>query len=511
MRRYYVISPNVWNDNDYDHLLEDMIKNHFVLMGWSVTDENGNTKTRGRMFADLDIGDCVIVAKRTNWVWNYCFMGTICSDVTEYMGAQCRGIDNFIDLRNKELSLLDEWSTNGSKQMSAIAEIKTYKNKEIIKKIDNIIYSNEKAERMTNYLNLLKNTKNLILTGAPGTGKTYLAKQIAKEMVGEGHNANIYFTQFHQSYDYTDFVEGLRPIPVESSDGKIGFKRVDGTFKSFCSNALQNLLGYKLDDLETEITNEFNSLCDDITSGKEKEVTLKGNERINENKVERQNFVFIIDEINRGEMSKIFGELFYAIDPTCRITEENLKNKDFEAITTQYANMNTEPNIFDECLGIGTDNNTNWGHFFVPENVYVIGTMNDIDRGVESIDFAFRRRFAWEEVKAKDTQNEILNSIITVDDKKISKENLVTVMDALNNAIWNENEQMGIEGLSSAYHLGAAYFLKINDYSEDESPYTKLWDYNLKPLLKEYLRGMDSAEEALKNLQGTYNTAVSNL
>ena len=455
----------------------------------------------------------------------------------------------------------------------------------------------EKEHFMSNYIQLLKNTKNLILTGAPGTGKTYLAKKIAEEIVGKEHKSNIYFTQFHQSYDYTDFVEGLRPI--KSNEGEIGFDRLDGTFKSFCAIALSNLIDSgetKELNLETLITNEFQLLCDDIRSGETSEVQLKGNglrelgcnnysttiyvnpansesgkqkkepyrvslnkilkaskeyktlkdvedvnssdfekffqgsssygwailhelyrrieqkhESNNVNKIERQNFVFIVDEINRGEMSKIFGELFYAIDPTCRVTIENLKNKDFEAITTQYANMNNEPNLFDSCLG----ETKSYGHFFVPENVYIIGTMNDIDRGVETIDFAFRRRFAWEEVKATDTQKEILSSIETNEDKKVSSDNLCKVMDALNNAIWNENDHKGIEGLSSAYHLGAAYFLKIKDYIEDldntMTPYEKLWKYNLKPILKEYLRGLDNADDNLIKLETLYKEVSENL
>lgn len=448
----------------------------------------------------------------------------------------------------------------------------------------------EKKHFMSNYIQLLKNTKNLILTGAPGTGKTYLAKKIAEEIVGKEHKANIYFTQFHQSYDYTDFVEGLRP--VKSKAEEIGFECIDGIFKSFCATALQNLIDSEKTaeeiSLETIITNEFRLLCDDIRSGEDNKVQLKTNKQVelsncnNSNtvlyikpphsekyeysislnkmlqlsqkyktkedvekakpsefeeyvpglasygwavlhklyqrisdkklqvnatsKVERQNFVFIIDEINRGEMSKIFGELFYAIDPTCRITVDNLKNKDFEAITTQYSNMNTEPNLFDSCL----DNAKQYGHFFVPENVFVIGTMNDIDRGVESIDFAFRRRFAWEEVKAKDTQSGILSSVETIEDKKISAEHLRDVMDALNDEIWSENH--GIEGLSSAYHLGAAYFLKIKDYvnssDDNTNPYNQLWDYNLKPILKEYLRGMDGADDILKNLSAVYSAKV---
>ena len=179
-------------------------------------------------------------------------------------------------------------------------------------------------------IELLMQNRNLILTGAPGTGKTYLAKQIASEI------GKYKFVQFHPSYDYTDFVEGLRP---ENDNGNIGFERKDGVFKEFCKEALNN---------------------------------------------QSSNFVFIIDEINRGEISKIFGELFFSVDSGYR----GEKGK----VQTQYANLIEDGDEFKDG-------------FYIPENVYIIGTMNDIDRSVESMDFAMRRRFAWKEIKAEDTQN----------------------------------------------------------------------------------------------------------
>ena len=121
-------------------------------------------------------------------------------------------------------------------------------------------------ESIINYINLLEANKNLVLTGAPGTGKTYLAKKIAESM-----EANVEFVQFHSSYNYTDFVEGLRPKSKDNDE--IGFERKDGIFMAFCRKALK---AYQ------------NS----------------------ENKAEAPKYVFVIDEINRGEMSKIFGELF---------------------------------------------------------------------------------------------------------------------------------------------------------------------------------------------------------
>ena len=134
----------------------------------------------------------------------------------------------------------------------------------------------------------------------------------------------------------------------------------------------------------------------------------------------KNKYIFIIDEINRGEISKIFGELFFSIDPGYR-GERGL-------VKTQYQNLITD------------ESDPFYEGFYVPENVYLIGTMNDIDRSVESMDFAMRRRFAWIEVKA-DENTEML-------DEKLSdmKDEIVSIMKRLNAAIWDEDNNTGIEG-----------------------------------------------------------------
>lgn len=307
-------------------------------------------------------------------------------------------------------------------------------------------YENQKLKQtMTDIqpkVNLLTTNHNLILTGAPGTGKTYLAKQIAQQLIfGEAKenltddekkqfNEQCGFVQFHPSYDYTDFVEGLRPIQDEN--GNVGFERKDGVFKEFCINALKN---------------------------------------------PNKNFVFIIDEINRGEISKIFGELFFSIDPGYRDKKGKVK--------TQYQNL---VEVGDEF----------YDGFFVPENVYIIGTMNDIDRSVESMDFAFRRRFAFKEIKA-DENLEMLEELGELKDKAIER------MKQLNAEISK------IEGLSSAYHIGAAYFLKLKNYADDaDGGFDNLWDNHIKGLLVEYLRGMQDADEKLEKLEKAYNDDKDN-
>lgn len=192
------------------------------------------------------------------------------------------------------------------------------------------------------------------------------------------------------------------------------------------------------------------------------------------------NYVFIIDEINRGEISKIFGELFFSIDPGYRGKSGRVK--------TQYQNM-----ITDEDAPF-------YKGFYVPENVYIIGTMNDIDRSVESMDFAMRRRFAWKEIKANENTG-MLDSFGEFKDEIVSK------MNRLNNAIWNEETNDGIEGLSAAYHIGGAYFKKLNlyDYKNNlPEAYRQLWENHLRGVLFEYLRGSFNAADNLKKLEEVY-------
>lgn len=176
----------------------------------------------------------------------------------------------------------------------------------------------------------------------------------------------------------------------------------------------------------------------------------------------------IIDEINRAEVSKVLGELFFSIDPGYR----GLKG----IIDTQYSNMLDESDVF-------------YNGFYVPENVYIIGTMNDIDRSVESIDFAMRRRFAWIEVNSN-VSDAILDGVGEF------KEDCQRKMKKLNDHIET------ITGLSSSYHIGPAYFLKILYYKGD---FEKLWSNHLECVLREYLRGLPDSANLLAKLKETYN------
>lgn len=392
------------------------------------------------------------------------------------------------------------------------------------------------------YSSMLIESKNIIFRGAPGTGKSYLAKEIAADIISNGYfddytlltdeqKKQVEFVQFHPSYDYSDFVEGLRP--QLNSDGSMSFTLQDGVFKKFVARARKNYddsqksteaienelsvqdamteffdeIQFDVDKFQTINGNEFTVTSADeniiniyipnnpqvkklrlfadeirqmLESGenftKIKDITkffgkqyatqgysynfalyeaIKAKMKRRNNKVtaipkELKKYIFIIDEINRGEISKIFGELFFAIDPGYR-------GKAGE-VSTQYANLHINP---DE-------------KFYIPENVYIIGTMNDIDRSVDSFDFAMRRRFRFIEIKA-DEQLEMLASL---DDEELEAE-AIRRMTALNNEIAN------VEELNENYQIGAAYFLKLKTLTFDQ-----LWTDYLQPLLQDYVHGM---------------------
>jgi len=185
---------------------------------------------------------------------------------------------------------------------------------------------------------------------------------------------------------------------------------------------------------------------------------------------ELKKYIFIIDEINRGEISKIFGELFFAIDPGYRGRAGE--------VSTQYANLHSDP---DEM-------------FFIPENVYIIGTMNDIDRSVDSFDFAMRRRFRFVELKA----DERLDMLATLENEELQAE-AIRRMAALNKEI------ASVEDLNENYQIGASYFLKLKTLSFDQ-----LWTDYLQPLLQEYIQGMYDEGDIMNKFAKAYGYKKSN-
>ncbi len=401
----------------------------------------------------------------------------------------------------------------------------------------------EPKQEFNGYLNpfstMLVESKNIIFRGAPGTGKTYLAKEIATDIISNGYfddytmltedqKKQMEFVQFHPSYDYSDFVEGLRPKANE--DGSMGFELQDGVFKKFVDKARRNYENsQKSTDVianELSVQDAMSEFFASIEFGKDTFQTINGNTftitsvddnhiyisipdnatvktlTLNIDEVKRmlesdtkfnkikdisaffgktfatqgysydfviyneimkkkkstkivkqeelKKYVFIIDEINRGEISKIFGELFFAVDPGYRGVAGE--------VSTQYSNLHANP---DE-------------KFYIPDNVYIIGTMNDIDRSVDSFDFAMRRRFRFVELRA----DERLEMLTNLNDEEKEAE-ATKRMTALNQEIEKT------EGLNENYQIGASYFLKLKTVDFDQ-----LWTDYLRPLLQEYINGM---------------------
>ena len=290
--------------------------------------------------------------------------------------------------------------------------------------------------------NLLKSNLQVILTGAPGTGKTYTAKQVACAMTGDDPKAevqpHIESVQFHPGYDYSDFVIGMKPVlldedgkevkPEESGKGKlqVSFRWKKGIFMDFAQKAKD-----AYDNAED-----------------------KGN---------APKFVFLIDEINRADLSRVFGELFSLLEE-------------------EYRYPNNKKGV---TLPDGKD-------FVIPRNLYIIGTMNDIDRSVESMDFALRRRFAWKEVKPEDTADAILATIP-------QKQALLAKMNAVNELIRSDDFRLGCE-----YQLGGAIFAKFGKCGGD---FERLWKDHIEIILNEYLRGRRDRKELVDKLKAVFDGA----
>jgi 5-methylcytosine-specific restriction protein B len=324
--------------------------------------------------------------------------------------------------------------------------------------------------------------KQIVKYGAPGTGKTYQARQqtsllfdIWKEEFAPKsaltHASQIELVQFHPSFSYEDFMEGLRP--VLDGNGTAQLTLQNGVFKEFCRNAGK----WEIDVCGLGLDRDWESITIDELSPHQEKLTgdhwqyifeISDASKLVSDAVPP--FFFIIDEVNRAELSRVFGELMYCLE------YRGIKG----SVKTQYANLNNEHTGMLQ---------TDQGYlFFIPSNIYLIGTMNTIDRSVESFDFALRRRFRWEEV-TPDTGllryhlNQFCKTWVPLADN----------LERLNTQIAKEPL------LGHDYQIGHAYLMNLK-YATSltvAEVRERVWDDCIRPLLQEYLRGTGKETELI--------------
>lgn len=290
---------------------------------------------------------------------------------------------------------------------------------------------------------LKHNIKQIILNGAPGTGKTYMAKLLAQYLGIRLPGDRVPYTQvqFHPSYDYTDFVEGLRPV---QKDGNMHYVKLDGHFKKFCRRVA------------------------------------------GEGDPQRQ-YYFLIDEINRADLSKVFGELMYCLEAD--------KRGPMNCVLTQYQNLPTYDPEKGDYLTEAED--VFYRGFYIPENVYLIATMNDIDRSVESMDFALRRRFDFKEVVVDES---LLSTAFQQMGFGENTQELTRNVLELNRKIL----ELGTPcGLDRQYFVSQGQFANLSEDPAGDLAQikTSAWKFRIEPLLREYLRG-ESEEDISNFIQG---------
>ena len=294
------------------------------------------------------------------------------------------------------------------------------------------------------------NTPNVILYGPPGTGKTYVVKN-SLDFLCQGDRSRYEFVQFHPSFTYEDFIEGIKPKGV-TENGNIKFELVDGIFKRFCKRAKQNL---------------------------------------------DKDYYFVVDEINRANLSSVFGETLLCIEKDYRhdgVSDNNL-------IKTQYSSLIEDMIKEDEKKVelayhlIKDENGKVNAYFGVPKNVFFIGMMNDVDKSIDAFDLALRRRFKW---IRKDCDYEVIENEV-----KFRNGDDFHNIEKYSKSCKNLNDFISEElGMGKSYEFGHSFFMKITGIANSRTISSKnlnvLFNLHLRPTLKEYLRSM-FAESQLDN------------
>ena len=359
---------------------------------------------------EMKIGDIVFAKKGMHQIIG---RGVVMSDY-EYDDTRD---DEYKNIRQVDWTHNGEWPHPGQAVMKTLTDITSYtdyveklnslfedeteEDAEDVEKtyppytkedfLSEVFMSEEEYDKLSGILRI---KKNIILQGAPGVGKTFVAKRIAFSMMGVKDVERVMMVQFHQSYSYEDFIMGFRP----STDG---FELKRGAFYNFCKKA------------EIDGDNDY---------------------------------FFIIDEINRGNLSKIFGEMFMLIE------------NDKRGVSLQLLYSDEK--------------------FSVPKNIYIIGMMNTADRSLAMLDYALRRRFAFFEIKPGFTTDGFREYRMSLENEKFDK--LIACVESLNNVISND------ESLGDGFCIGHSFFCNMLPDTIDDQVLSGIVDYELIPLLKEY-------------------------
>ena len=424
-RRYWTYSPG-----DDASLWEECFENNIMLLGWGDIGDLSEYSSREeirqkiQMISDND-GSCKNSSLATWQFANHMKIGDIVFAKQGMSSIVGRGIvvgDYSYDgtrLDSFKHSRRVEWTHNGNWDISQnrVAQ-KTLtdvtENKDFICMVNRLlgvedesaphfkpyskqdflseVYMDESS--YDNLVSVLKIKKNIILQGAPGVGKTFAAKKLAYSLMGVVNDQRVSMVQFHQSYSYEDFIMGFRPT-------ENGFELRSGAFYNFCKKA------------EEDRNNDY---------------------------------FFIIDEINRGNLSKIFGELFMLIENDKRNQKLQLLYSDEE--------------------------------FSVPDNLFIIGLMNTADRGLAMVDYALRRRFAFIDLKPAFDSDGFIKYQNDFGSEKFNR--LITVVKALNDFIVHD------DSLGDGFCIGHSYFCNLSLENVDTQGLAYIVNYEIAPLLKEY-------------------------
>ena len=519
----YVVSPNVNASAEWRRFFRLVEKHQVALMGWSADSPIGG------LFAAMKDGDLVIIARGSNSNKECFFAGYI--DVShrdiplelqnESEISQVRHLSFFTSLEGEDIPFTADCAYGASSQPVACYVLKPWSSaadKAVVDKVNAVISKAKEKTMITQATKLLKSKKNIILQGAPGTGKTYATAALALSVLGvtdvdfNDHAAvmrkyeelrgqkRIFFTTFHQSMDYEDFVEGIKP---QVEDGQVGYSVEDGIFKNVCSvvsnyniiscidKFLQSIKGFENKKVIPTVTgrssfyawweegNKTISIRSTRSEAGEDEEYVpspiniekvklqalgEGEENnwrqyaqafINAVKVEYRNetqgrprsVVLIIDEINRGNVARIFGELI-------SLLEADKRSDAVHPLTVTLSYSKEE--------------------FSVPGEVYIIGTMNTTDRSAGTLDYAVRRRFAF--VTLKSDREAVRRAYA---DSALGEKAVAVFDDVLKFIKGHNAGDLDIEDLM----VGHSYFM-----ATDEDGLKLKIEYEVLPLIREYAK-----------------------